>query len=107
MVLANHTIRALAEGTIKVLDDGIREITVTNLYFYIDDRFQFDGDYNLRYWSRKKSDYNSNKIDDTYINLNNINFNNFREKFSKGRDFLVLSSLKKVDHTYNLKFYAI
>ena len=106
-VLANHTIRALAEGTIKVLDDGIREITVTNLYFYIDDRFQFEGEYNLRYWSKEKLDYRFYSSDTIYVNLNNTDFNVFRKKFSKGRDFLVLSSLKKVDHTYNLGFYAI
>ena len=103
--LANHTIRVLAAGSVKAINDGIREISIVSLYFYINDRFQFFGEYDLKYWSKEKLDFFSFwSQDETYVNLKNSDFNFFRNKVCKGRDFLVLSSLYKVDKEY--VFYA-
>ncbi|MCU6222774.1 hypothetical protein KWI06_23800, partial [Enterobacter cloacae] len=91
--LANHTIRALAKGSIKICDNGVREITVNELYFYVHDLFQFEGDADLRYWSKKQLDYTTATFSKDYINLQNAHMREFRDKFNIGHDFLVLSKL--------------
>lgn len=97
--LATHSIRALAKGTIKICDNGDREIIVSELYFYVHDLFQFEGDeyIGLRYWSKKHLDFSffqpNDNIKEDYIFLNNHDFRNFRDKFNIGHDFLVLSKL--------------
>lgn len=97
--LAAHSIKVLASGSVDVNQDGSRTISVKALFFYVHDIFQFeDANDNLRYWSRKLLDYCSyewQEKDDSYVNLWNSNLNDFRSKYRKGRDFLVLSKLHR------------
>ena len=51
-VLGAHTIRALAKGYVQICDDNSRDTTVTDLYFYVHDLFQFEGYQILGYWSK-------------------------------------------------------
>lgn len=95
-VLGAYTIRALAKGHVQICDDNSREITVTDLYFYVHDLFQFEGDQILGYWSKTYLDFTEALIEERwqhmyYVLLNNERFRSFREKYKRGGDFLVLS----------------
>lgn len=100
--LADHTIRVLPVGSIEVLSDGSRRITVNEIYAYIQDRFNFEDNEwiifsPLGFWSKKELNFESLMVPvlTSYKFLTNNDFNEFRDKFKKGGDFVVLSPLYK------------
>ncbi len=105
--LASHTIRALAAGHIEAFnDDNIKYITVNKLYVFVHDVFNFDGADSLYFWSKKELDFNTFQQDDSYYNLNNVDFNNFRKNHSRGGDYLVLSDLHECTEFSVQAFYT-
>ena len=109
--LDSHSIRALAKGSVKICDNGDREITVSELYLYVHDTFQFEGDDHLGCWSKHYLNYETivvgtpNELD-KYVELSNQSFNNFREKYNIGGDFLVLSQTMQFKEFMQLSFRA-
>ncbi|SPT70981.1 DUF6402 family protein [Anaerobiospirillum thomasii] len=109
--LATHSIRALAKGNLTICDNGDREITVSELYFYVHDTFQFEGDDPLGCWSKHYLNYETIVVGspdelDKYVELSNQSFNNFRQKYNIGGDFLVLSQTMQCKEFMQLSFRA-
>jgi len=108
--LGAFSLRVLPKGTIETLENGNKRITVTGIAVYAEDNFQFEGNYNLRFWSyidKKYRQYLNNRelynqnyspvleanYSDVrkYIELNNYNFRDFRMNYNKGEDFKIRS----------------
>lgn len=94
-LLAGHSLRSLVKGTVTKNDDGSTTIECKNIYIYMDDRFNFNGEQDYGWWSKKLNKYSSliGIMNDDYYNLSNKDFNGFRKKFNKGGDFIVHSKL--------------
>lgn len=110
--LATHSIRLLAKGNIEV-DQGtsIRKITVSNIYAFVHDIFNFDEDSyiidpKLGWWSKEELSFNLSKSNDSYYNLDNSKFLEFRAKYNKGGDFIVLSELHECEEFSQQIFFS-
>ena len=80
----------------KVYEEGKYPVYGGNGLRGYTDTFNFDGDYDLKYWNCKKlafSRFSSNG----YTNLHNSDFNKFRTDHHVGNDFLVLTHPHPVD----------
>lgn len=101
--LATHSIRLLAKGNIEVDNStAIRKITVNHIYAFVHDLFNFAEDSyifdpKLGWWSKDEMRFNISKPNETYYNLDNSKFLEFRDKFHKGGDFIVLSELHECE----------
>ena len=99
--LAGFTFRALASGKITLNSDSSRTILIDKIGIFAHDTFNFEIDsffFNneLAYWSKIDVDVKTYPWSN-YINLDNWDFQNFRKKYKKGMDFLVLSNVKIID----------
>ena len=88
--LAGFTLRALAKGRVCPNGDGTYTITVTGLSIFAHDKFNFEGDAWLGFWSCKKKIYHFNPLAGDF-SLSNSDFHIFRKSLGLGNDFLVLS----------------
>lgn len=111
--LAAHSIKVLAAGNVELQKDGVRKITVNDVYVYIQDRFNFEIgtgilDNYLGFWSKEKLDYMSAWIGNlaSYRQLENQNFEQFRNKYRKGGDFEVLSPLYRCPEFSEMSYLA-
>lgn len=93
--LGDFTIRALAKGAVHPLKDGGHEICVNNVYLFLDDAFNFDGDGKLGFWDFDNLEFAHAKIYKEYIS--NSDFQTFRQQTGYGRDFRIVSPLQKVE----------
>ncbi len=91
--MGNFTLRAIPIGSIRHLGGSSYEITITGLAIYADDRFQFAGQYNLRYWSKSQRKFSYDEEED-YIKLTNDSFKTFRKNYNRGEDFFIMSNVK-------------
>ncbi len=103
---AGHTIRALADGSIEYdATFNQHKITITKVCFYMHDLFSFnESSQNYYYWSKIKKDFKL-FLDDTYYNLSNSLINTFRDRYGKGKDFVVLSELHEVSELAGTTLY--
>nr|DAP11194.1 MAG TPA: hypothetical protein [Caudoviricetes sp.] len=81
--------------------DSSRTILIDKIGIFAHDTFNFEIDsffFNneLAYWSKIDVDVKPYPWSN-YINLDNWDFQNFRKKYKKGMDFLVLSNVKIID----------
>lgn len=100
--LAGHTIRTLAKGFVKVNADGTRTVTVSNIFTYIHDLFNFEESKflpeltdQLGFWSKEKLDFTivTGVVSPSYKLLSNSLFREFRKNYGIGGDYEVLSNL--------------
>lgn len=98
--MGDFAFRALAGGKVRPLVSGGHRIFVTKLAVIVWDSFNFNGDYNLGYWSCEQEGFtlNQNSEKSGYKKLENRNFNEFRKKRGFGQDFLVLSEPRIIDN---------
>ena len=98
--MGDFAFRALAGGKVQPLVSGGHRIFVTKLAVIVWDSFNFDGDYNLGYWSCEQEGFTLNPGSEKsgYKKLENRNFNEFRKKRGFGQDFLVLSEPRLIDN---------
>lgn len=104
--LGSFTICAVASGKIEIMNEGYRKITITGLYAYVRDIFNFNDSDDYRYWSKEEMLFKLNTTQDSYYHLTNTEFNTFRDKYNKGEDFLILSDLHKCDEFQTQIFFA-
>lgn len=102
-VFAAHMIKALPAGSVSFNSDGTKTITVNKIYCYIQDRFNFSGWDNYLWWSKKNLDF-SNMPGESYYNLVNSDFFEFRKKFYKGGDFVLQSNLREYQEFQPVSF---
>lgn len=104
VVLSAHMIKVLPAGYVHFETDGSKTIFVDKLYAYVQDLFNFENDYpfdNLGYWNKKDKKFKHLDVAfeifdrDSYYNLNSDSFNEFREKYGKGQDFILYSKLRE------------
>ena len=98
--MGNFTFRTLAAGDVKPLPEGGHRITIRKVAIIVWDSFNFDGEYDLKYWSCKEKAFSVTGGDATssYFHVTNGSFQEFRKKYGLGEDFLVLSQPKIVDN---------
>lgn len=103
---AGHTIRALADGSVEYnATTNEYKITITKVCLFIHDLFSFnESSQNYFYWSKNKKEF-SLSSGDTYYNLSNSLINAFRDRYGKGKDFVVLSLLYEVSELAGTAFY--
>lgn len=95
-LLAGHTVRLLAKGEVTVdSEHKFRTIDLQAVYPFVYDTFNFTGTDNYYYWSIEAQDM-SVLSGDGYYNLTNSDFQKYRNKYGKGKDFVVLSQLGPV-----------
>ncbi len=104
VVLSSHMIKVLPAGSVYFNEDGTKTIEVNKLYAYVQDLFNFENDYpfdNLGFWNKKDKKFKHLDVAfeifdrDSYYNLNSDSFNEFREKYGKGQDFILYSELRE------------
>ena len=104
IVLSAHMIKVLPAGSVHFNSDGTKTITVNKLYAYVQDLFNFENDFlydNLGFWSKKEKLFKHADIIfepsfwNLYYNLNSDRFNQFREKYGRGQDFILHSELRE------------
>lgn len=99
--LAGCSIRSLAKGRVIEDSNGLHVI-VEEIGLFIFDIFQFEeAEYfsfivdNLGFWSKENLDFQFiGGV--SYYNLDNSDFNSFRERFKRGQDFFVISDVYKI-----------
>lgn len=105
---AGHTIRALADGSVEYdTANSEYKITITKVCLYIHDLFSFnESEQDYFYWSKEKKDFSTGfSKDDTYYNLSNSLINAFRNRYGKGKDFVMLSKLHEVSELAGTTLY--
>jgi uncharacterized Zn-binding protein involved in type VI secretion len=104
IVLSSHMLKVLPSGAIHFSSDGSKTIIVNKLFVYIQDLFNFEDDFlfdTLGLWSKKEKDFKHidiilNPLNFVlYYNLTNTKFNEFREKYGRGQDFILHSELRE------------
>lgn len=95
--MGDFDFRALAAGYTKPLPGGGHRIIIERISLFVWDSFNFHGaDDNLHYWSCEKKKF-SFLPDFGYTQLTNRTFQDFRRKYNRGGDFMVLSEPCPVD----------
>ena len=104
VVLSAHMIKVLPAGYVHIETDGSRKIFVDKLYAYVQDLFNFENDYlfdNLGFWNKNDKLFKHADVVlepffwQKYYNLNSDRFNEFREKYGRGQDFILHSELRE------------
>lgn len=104
IVLSAHMIKVLPAGYVHFETDGSKTIFVDKLYAYVQDLFNFENDYpfdNLGFWNKKDKLFKHFDVVlepffwQSYYNLNSDRFNEFREKYGRGQDFILHSELRE------------
>ena len=98
--MGSFTLRALATGFTQPNGEGGHTMVIQKVKVVVWDSFNFDGKYDLRYWKCSPESFSFNE-DDGYSNVENKDFQNFREKYGYGNDFMVLS------HPYEVEYFKI
>lgn len=95
--IGDFDFRALAAGYTKPLPGGGHRVIIERVSLFVWDSFNFHGaEDNLHYWSCEKKNF-SYFPDIGYIHLTNGTFQDFRRKYNRGGDFMVLSEPRPVD----------
>ena len=105
--LLTFTFRYLAKGKIEYNPKKEQyTIYIDNVAVFVHDVFNFAGDQYLGYWSceEKDIDYSEFFCNESYYEMNNKKFNEFRERTGFGNDFLVLSKPKIIDNFNPFKY---
>lgn len=96
VALGNFAIHALPKGKIIKNGRGGYAARVTDVYFFVKDSFNFDGNQFLGTWDdvnmKALALWPGSKF------IGNIDFREFREKTGYGLDFQILSPLRKVEN---------
>lgn len=93
IALSSCNIKSLVSGNIKI-KDNVRHITVSKLFIYVQDLFNFEGPQGYGYWSKKELDFWNLPLPPVlngYYPLFNSSFEEFRERHNIGKDFISLS----------------
>lgn len=107
--LGEFTIRFLTKGQIEYLGNSQYKLIINQVAGFVYDLFNFEGDQGFGYWSCKKKQINidKDKYDDTFKEISNAKFREFREHNELGNDFLVLSQPKIIDNFSQFIYYFI
>lgn len=95
--MGNFNFRALAAGYTEPLPEGGHRITVERLSIFVWDSFNFEGTDELGYWSCRDKAFSWDWLNDSYHFIYNKYFQEFRNKYKRGYDFMVLSMPQNVD----------
>lgn len=95
--LGNYSLRALAKGYSEFKGNHYL-ITITGVSIFLWDSFNFNGYYPLGYWKCFPPTFLPYTFDSSFTLLENEYFSKFREAYTAGNDFLVLSKPKAVDY---------
>lgn len=94
--LGEFQFRVMVRGYTEAIPTGGHRITIQEAGIFVWDSFNFDGEYNLRFWRCSPAAF-SLVEKEGFINLYNSDFQGFRREFGVGNDFLVLSHVRRVD----------
>ncbi len=89
----------------------MRTIRVDALYVFVYDGFNFGNEKNLDesygYWSKQEKSFASTKATkgQNHRELTNAEFHQFKERYGKGKDFAVFSTLHKSEEFSGKTFY--
>lgn len=104
--LDTFTFRFLPKGKIEYLGKNQYKITLEQLAIFVHDVFNFEGKQRYGFWSCENKDvsFSIGIVRKSYVFLDNIKFNSFREHNKIGNDFLVLSKPKLIDNFYTYTY---
>ena len=95
--LCAFNLRVLPKGRIEHLSGNRYKVTITELYTYVSDSFDFEGEQSLGYWSIKNKDFSLIPHINNYQYIENDTFVRFKKNYNIGKDFKVFSNLHKVE----------
>lgn len=95
--MGDFNFRALAAGYTEPLSNGGHRITIERVSVFVWDSFNFhDAEDDLHYWSCKEKAFSLGSAPN-YINITNASFQDFRKKYNRGSDFMILSTPRRID----------
>lgn len=94
--LGSFTVNALPKGVVIPLSGGGHRICISDVYLFISDNVNFEGDQKLGFWNVADTVFPSFSPFNRKI-FNNEIFKSFRKRHGYGRDLMVLSPLKRIE----------
>lgn len=93
-IAENEFILSTPKGYVKELPNGKHEICISDVFLFIDDQFNFDGNAPLGRWDFEDMRFRFNQFG--LDHLLNMDFRAFRKATGYGRNFMIVSPLRKV-----------
>jgi hypothetical protein len=106
--LRGFSLYSLAKGRAEAYDNGKFHVTVTDVYVFARDLFQFEPGKSYRYWSCPLKDWSVLFVpgisDTSFEEVTSQDLINFQDNHNYGNDFQVMSNAHRVNDFQGIQF---